>query len=68
MKHSYKTSGILSALLIFLTGCDTDELHDLNIPLNAVNMDVNYFFTAAELGTASNGSSKAACMLISEQI
>lgn len=59
MKHSFTTSRILSALLIFFTGCDTEELHDLNIPLNAVNMDVNYFFTAAELGTASNGSSES---------
>ena len=39
-------------------GCDTDELHEMNINPNAVNqIDMNYFFTAAELGMASNGSS-----------
>lgn len=39
-------------------GCDTDELHEMNINPNAVNkIDMNYFFTAAQLGMASNGSS-----------
>ena len=57
MKHIYKL--ILSALLavILAGGCDTSKLHDLNINPNAVNtIDMNYFFTAAELGSASGGS------------
>jgi hypothetical protein len=50
---------ILCALAIVspLAGCDTEELHDLNInpqALNTVNM--NYLFTAAQLGAASGGS------------
>jgi Starch-binding associating with outer membrane len=57
MKHTFKL--ILSALLavILIAGCDTKGLHDLNINPNAVNtIDMNYFFTAAELGSASAGS------------
>jgi len=50
---------ILCALAIIspLAGCDTNELHDLNInpqALNTVNM--NFLFTAAQLGAASGGS------------
>jgi len=51
---------IQSTLLIAIiaSGCDTDELHEMNINPNAVNdMDMNYFFSAACLGAASNGSS-----------
>lgn len=58
MKHISKL--ILGTLLIFVmaAGCDTDELHEMNINPNAVNkIDMNYFFTAAQLGMASNGSS-----------
>ncbi len=58
MKHILKLT--LGTLLIFVmaAGCDTDELHEMNINPNAVNqIDMNYFFTAAELGMASNGSS-----------
>ncbi|MBI5008581.1 MAG: SusD/RagB family nutrient-binding outer membrane lipoprotein, partial [Bacteroidia bacterium] len=41
-----------------VAGCDTDELHDMNINPNAVQqLDMDYFFTAALLGMASNGSS-----------
>jgi len=57
MKHIFKL--ILSALLVIIlvAGCDTDALHELNINPNAVNkIDMNYFFTAAELGLASGGS------------
>jgi len=57
MKHIFKL--ILSTLLaiILVTGCDTDALHELNINPDAVNeIDMNYFFTAAELGIASGGS------------
>jgi len=56
MKHIYKL--IQGALLIgvIAAGCDTKELHDMNINPNAVNqIDVNYFFTAAELGSACGG-------------
>ena len=56
MKHIIRL--IKSALLIILVvaGCDTDELHQMNINPNAVNeIDVNYFFTAAELSAANNG-------------
>jgi hypothetical protein len=58
MKHILKLT--LSTLLIFVmvAGCDTDELHEMNINPNAVNqIDMNYFFTASLLGMASNGSS-----------
>jgi len=58
MKHIIKLA--LSTLLIFVmvAGCDTDELHEMNINPNAVQqLDMDYFFTAALLGMASNGSS-----------
>ena len=51
MKHIFKLipSGLLA--IILATGCDTQDLHDLNINPNAVNeIEMNYFFTAAELG------------------
>jgi hypothetical protein len=57
MKHIFKL--ILTALpaVILVAGCDTTALHELNINPNAVNtIDMNYFFTAAELGSASGGS------------
>lgn len=57
MKHIYRF--ILGGALltgIFITGCDTTELHDMNINPNAVNqIDVNYFLTAAELSLSNNG-------------
>lgn len=56
MKNIFKL--ILSSMLavILVTGCDTAALHDLNINPNAVNaIDMNYFFTSAELGSASGG-------------
>lgn len=56
MKHILRL--IQSALLIFIfvAGCDTDKLHDMNINPNAVNeIDVNYFLTAAELSASNNG-------------
>ncbi|CAN5535995.1 SusD/RagB family nutrient-binding outer membrane lipoprotein [soil metagenome] len=44
------------ALIIPLAGCDTDELHELNINPQAVTeIDLNYMFTAALLGTADGG-------------
>ncbi len=40
-----------------LAACDTQELHDLNINPQAVDeIDVNFIFTAAQLGTASGGA------------
>ena len=45
------------AMSIALTGCDTEELHNLNINPQAVNqIDLNFMFTAALLGSASGGS------------
>lgn len=45
-------------LAVPMWGCDTEELHDLNINPQAVNeIDVNFIFTAAQIGTASGGSS-----------
>lgn len=51
---------ILSALVLVtpLAGCNTKELQDLNINPQAVDqIDLNFLFTAAELGSGSNGSS-----------
>lgn len=51
---------ILSTALVFflVAGCDTDELHQLNINPQAVNeLDVRYMFSAVELGIAAQGSS-----------
>ena len=45
------------AVCISMTACDTGELHDLNINPQAVNeIDLNFMFTAAQLGSASGGS------------
>ena len=47
----------LIALLHPLAGCDTEELHDLNVNPNALTeVNVNFLFTAAELSTACNGA------------
>ena len=57
-KYSYKLLFCALVLALALPSCDTDELHDLNINPQAVNeIDLNYLFSAAELGIASNGSS-----------
>jgi hypothetical protein len=58
MKQLNKTllAGVLTVLLV--AGCDTDDLRDLDIPPQAVNqINLNFLFTAAELGAASGGSS-----------
>ncbi len=50
---------ILCALAIVspLAGCDTDELHDLNINPQALNkVNMNYLFSAAQLGIGNGGS------------
>ena len=40
-----------------VTGCNRDELTDLNINPQAINtIDVNFLFTSAQLGAASGGS------------
>ena len=58
LRYLGKLSAGALVMLMPLAGCDTQELHDLNINPQAVNqMDLNYLFTAAELGIASNGSS-----------
>ena len=49
----------LSTVIIFfmIAGCDTDELHELNINPQAVNeIDVNYLLASAELSIASGGA------------
>jgi len=40
-----------------VTGCNTDELKELNVNPQAVNtINVNFLFTSAQLGAASGGS------------
>ncbi|HEY4654136.1 MAG TPA: SusD/RagB family nutrient-binding outer membrane lipoprotein [Cyclobacteriaceae bacterium] len=59
MKTAYK-SIIVSALVVLfgVTGCDTDELHEMNINPQAVNqIDLHFLFSAAQLGIASQGTS-----------
>lgn len=50
---------ILMAFVVMtpLAGCDTEDLHELNINPQAFDeIDVNFLLTAAELGSASGGS------------
>lgn len=51
---------ILLAVLVVsmpMAGCDTDELHELNInPQALTTVPLAYLFTAAELGSAAGGS------------
>lgn len=57
MKHILKLIQSTLLIAIIAAGCDTDELHEMNIDPNAVNqIDMNYFFSAACLGAASNGT------------
>ncbi|MEQ8532974.1 MAG: SusD/RagB family nutrient-binding outer membrane lipoprotein [Imperialibacter sp.] len=45
------------AIFAFTASCDTDELHELNINPQALNqVNMNYLFTAAQLGSAAGGS------------
>jgi hypothetical protein len=49
----------LSTVIIFfmIAGCDTEELHELNINPQAVNeIDVNYLLASASLSIASGGA------------
>lgn len=42
---------------VFVTGCNTDELKDLNINPQALpEINVNFLFSSAQLGAASGGS------------
>jgi hypothetical protein len=57
MRYTYKL--MLAALLglVLVAGCDTDELHELNINPQAVSeIDLHYLFSAAQLSMASNGA------------
>jgi len=57
MKLINKIMITIMAMSIAMMGCDTQELHDLNINPQAVNqIDLNFMFTAGQLGTASGGS------------
>ncbi|NIJ55274.1 SusD/RagB family nutrient-binding outer membrane lipoprotein [Dyadobacter arcticus] len=43
--------------VVLVTGCDTKQLHDLNINPQALNeVDLNFIFTSTELAIASNGT------------
>lgn len=56
----YLNKLIFSVLAIFapLAGCDTDELHEMNINPQALNeVDLNFIFTGAELSSAAGGFS-----------
>lgn len=45
------------ALFVFMAGCNTQELQDLNLNPQALNeVNMNFLFTAAQLGTAAGGS------------
>ena len=58
MKYILKLILCTLVTILIVAGCNTDELQDLNINPQAVNqIDLNYLFSAAELGIASNGSS-----------
>lgn len=57
MKHINKVLASMLLTLIFVSACDTDELHDLDIPPQAVDeINLNFIFTAVQLGAASGGS------------
>ncbi len=57
MRHINKIVICTLVLVLSIAGCSTDDLKELNINPQAVNqIDLNYLFTAAELGIASNGS------------
>jgi hypothetical protein len=57
MKHILKLVLSLLLAIMLVNGCDTDALHELNQDPNSTpTIDMNFFFTAAELGIASGGS------------
>lgn len=56
MKNIFKLIPGALLAVILVAACDTTALHNTNIDPNSVNqIDMNYFFTAAELGSASGG-------------
>jgi hypothetical protein len=53
--HKYCLTVILVA--VFVAGCDTDSLHELNVSPQFVDkLNLNFLFTSAQLGSASGGS------------
>nr|WKN34207.1 SusD/RagB family nutrient-binding outer membrane lipoprotein [Tunicatimonas sp. TK19036] len=57
MKYINKIGLCALVSTFLLAGCDTEELHELNINPQAVNeIDVNYLFSSAELGIADGGT------------
>ncbi|MDH3711440.1 MAG: SusD/RagB family nutrient-binding outer membrane lipoprotein [Cyclobacteriaceae bacterium] len=58
MKSVYKIIiTVLLAAMVPLVGCDTDELANRNINPQAVDeIDLNFLFTEAQVGTASGGA------------
>jgi hypothetical protein len=57
MKYISKIMLLFSAIYIPFAGCDTDSLHDLNVNPQAVEeINMNFLFSAAQLGAASGGS------------
>lgn len=57
MKHIHKLMLSILLTIFLVTGCDTDSLHDLNLNPQALSeIDMNFLFTAAQLGAASGGS------------
>jgi hypothetical protein len=58
MKYLNKIPVLVLVATILTTGCNTDSLQDLNTNPQAVDqIDLNYLFSEASLGIASNGSS-----------
>jgi hypothetical protein len=56
MKDVFKFIPCALLAVILTTGCDTKDLHEMNINPNALNtMPMQYFFTIAELGLTSGG-------------
>lgn len=57
MKHITKLILATMIAAIFVTGCNTDELKELNIDPQALpEINVNFLFSSAQLGAASGGS------------
>ena len=57
MKYINNKIWVALLVLLPLLSCNTEELQDLNINPQAVNeIDLNFVFTAAQVGTASGGS------------
>jgi hypothetical protein len=57
MKYLNKIYLLIAGLMLPVLGCNTTDLQNLNINPQAVTeINMNYLFTTAELGIASNGS------------